>query len=124
MFDEKLEEMKNSVYENDDKKKIIKLIIICAVVLIIVLIGLFIKSKIDYSNNVKNLEKYATEYYNENMKSANPAAGYVVSLQMLEGVDKYDLKYFKKCDKTETAVDIYVDEIGEIIKKEAHLKCK
>ncbi len=124
MFDEKLEEMQNDVYGNDDKQKIRKLMIICAIVLVIILIGLFIKSKIDYSNNSKNLEKYASEYYNENMKSANLAAGYVVNLQMLESVDKYDLDYFKKCDKTDTNVDIYVDEIGEIIKTKANIKCK
>ena len=124
MFDEKLEEMQNNVYGNDDKQKIKKLIIICVIVLIIVLIGLFIKSKIDYSKNSENLEKYAVDYYNENMKSANPAAGYVVNLQMLESVDKYDLDYFKKCDKTDTTVDIYVDQIGEITKTQVHIKCK
>lgn len=121
MFEEKLEEMKNEVYGKKNGLK--TLIVLMFAILLIIMIFVF-KSKIDYNVNKENLEKYAKEYYNENMKSVNPAAGYVISLQMLESSSKYDLKYFEKCDKKETSVDIYVDEKGKILSTKTHIKCK
>lgn len=122
MFEEKLEEMKKDVYGKNNN--IIKTVIVILLALTVLILMFVLKSKIDYNTNKENLEKYAKEYYNENMKSVNPAAGYVISLQMLESVSKYDLKYFEKCDKKETSVDIYVDEKGNILSTKTHIKCK
>lgn len=124
MFDEELEKMKDDVYGKDDKKKLVKAAAIVVVTLVLILIFFLVKSKVDYNTNSDNLEKYAREYYNENMRTVNSASGYVVNLQMLESTKKYDLKYFEKCDKKDTNVDIYVNNAGEIISTKAHIKCK
>ena len=122
-MEEQLEEMRNEVYGKDDKKKVIIGIAIIIIFVVLIITFFSIKGKMDLDENSKNLDKYAREYYNENMKSANPGAAYVVNLNMLESTGKYQLKYFKKCDKRDTYVDIFVDDKGNITETKTHVKC-
>lgn len=124
MFDEQLEEMKKEVYEKDDKKKIIKAALLVLGAIIIIVSFFLIKSKVDYTSNSGKLEKYAKDYYEQNMRSVNVASGYSVTLRMLEAANKYDLDYFEKCDDKNTKVDIIVDKNGDITKTDVIIECK
>lgn len=123
LFDEKLEDMEKEVYEKDDKKKIIKAVLLVLGALIVIIMFFAFKSKIDYTNNSEKLEKYAREYYEENMRSINIASGYTVTLRMLEAVEEYELDYFEDCDDKETKVDILVDDNGDITKTTVKINC-
>jgi len=124
MFDEELEKFEKEVYEKDDKKKLIKAVLIVFGAIVLIAIFFLIKSKLDYKNNSENLDKYARDYYEENMRGVNVAAGYSVTLRMLEATEKYDLKYFEECDDKKTVVNIAVDEDGNITKTSVKVDCK
>ena len=123
-MNEKLSEMRDEIYKKDDKGKKIKAIVIIVIVIAVFTTALVIKNKIDYNKNVENFEKYAKEYYENNMKSANPASIYVVNLEMLQNDKNYDVSYFKKCDQKKTNLNILVDNQGNIKSTKTNIKCK
>lgn len=104
-----------------DKKKIMITVAVGIMAVLLIVTVLAIKSKKDYEKNTQAIDKYAREYYNKNMRNVNPAASYSVNLKMLE--KKYELKYFEKCDKTSTYVEIFVDKKGKIVGTKTNIEC-